>query len=202
MQLAKYIRKTLASVADELMLLTFPLKHRRAPLPPAEQRLSLAADERKREFHEGKRQEFENYAEEERDGRAARDAAKKPEGEECRLSSNWSPSPQNKTSGAGRASSSGGSSTTTACILPRSTTATPPEAQQGRGEVERGNHTATLTDTLVGIRLLLCAVYGSNCLPCILKQDAGDEAEWTQASGRRLRIIATKYSECSLKVQY
>ncbi|XP_075906841.1 putative cartilage matrix-associated protein [Nelusetta ayraudi] len=33
----------------------------------AEQRLSLAADERKREFHEGKRQEFENYAEEERD---------------------------------------------------------------------------------------------------------------------------------------
>ncbi|XP_059191477.1 unique cartilage matrix-associated protein isoform X2 [Centropristis striata] len=33
-----------------------------------EQRLSLAADERKREFHEEKRNEFESYAEEEHDG--------------------------------------------------------------------------------------------------------------------------------------
>ncbi|XP_059191475.1 unique cartilage matrix-associated protein isoform X1 [Centropristis striata] len=32
-----------------------------------EQRLSLAADERKREFHEEKRNEFESYAEEEHD---------------------------------------------------------------------------------------------------------------------------------------
>lgn len=36
--------------------------------------MSLAADERKREFHEEKRQEFENYAEEERDGRSPRDS--------------------------------------------------------------------------------------------------------------------------------
>lgn len=34
----------------------------------AEQRQVLAADERKREFHEDKRSEFENYAEEEHDG--------------------------------------------------------------------------------------------------------------------------------------
>ncbi|XP_049929124.1 unique cartilage matrix-associated protein [Epinephelus moara] len=33
----------------------------------AEQRLMLAADERKREFHEEKRNEFESYAEEEHD---------------------------------------------------------------------------------------------------------------------------------------
>uniref|UniRef100_A0A665VZ82 Unique cartilage matrix-associated protein n=1 Tax=Echeneis naucrates TaxID=173247 RepID=A0A665VZ82_ECHNA len=33
----------------------------------AEQRLVLAADERKREFHEEKRNEFESYAEEEHD---------------------------------------------------------------------------------------------------------------------------------------
>lgn len=50
------------------------------PLPPAEQRMSLAADERKREFHEEKRQEFENYAEEERDGRAPQDIAKSHKG--------------------------------------------------------------------------------------------------------------------------
>lgn len=85
MQLVKYIRKALPLVADELLCwrtrtFNIPLKHRRVPLPPAEQRLSLAADERKREFHEGKRQEFENYAEEERDGRAARDAAKTQRG--------------------------------------------------------------------------------------------------------------------------
>ncbi|KAF0040674.1 hypothetical protein F2P81_006572 [Scophthalmus maximus] len=34
----------------------------------AEQRLVLAADERKREFHEEKRNEFESYAEEDHDG--------------------------------------------------------------------------------------------------------------------------------------
>lgn len=50
------------------------------PLPPAEQRMSLAADERKREFHEEKRQEFENYAEEERDGRALQDRTKSRRG--------------------------------------------------------------------------------------------------------------------------
>lgn len=50
------------------------------PLPPAEQRMSLAADKRKREFHEEKRQEFENYAEEERDGRAPQDGTKSRRG--------------------------------------------------------------------------------------------------------------------------
>lgn len=34
----------------------------------AEQRQVLAADERKREFHEEKRNEFESYAEEDNDG--------------------------------------------------------------------------------------------------------------------------------------
>lgn len=37
-------------------------------LPAVEQRQALAADERKREFHEEKRNEFESYAEEEHDG--------------------------------------------------------------------------------------------------------------------------------------
>lgn len=47
---------------------THMLKHHSAPLPPAEQRQVLAADERKREFHEEKRNEFESFAEEEHDG--------------------------------------------------------------------------------------------------------------------------------------
>lgn len=43
------------------------------PLPPAEQRQVLAADERKRAFHEEKRNEFESFAEEEHDGTETRD---------------------------------------------------------------------------------------------------------------------------------
>lgn len=49
------------------------LKHHSVPLPPAEQRQVLAADERKREFHEEKRNEFESFAEEEHDGTESRD---------------------------------------------------------------------------------------------------------------------------------
>lgn len=156
--ICKIYLQTIALVADEILWCwcggepgpwTFRWNSP-VPLPPAEQRLSLAADERKREFHEEKRQEFENYAEEERDGRAKA----KPKGEAVSVHvENGACPPQNKTSGAGRALSSGGSFTTTACILPRSTTVTPPEAQEGRHVVNK----QTLTDTLVGIGHFLCA---------------------------------------------
>lgn len=54
---------------------THMLKHHSAPLPPAEQRQVLAADERRREFHEEKRNEFESFAEEEHDGTETGDAS-------------------------------------------------------------------------------------------------------------------------------
>jgi hypothetical protein len=40
----------------------------RSPLHPAEQRQVLAADERRRQFHEAKRARLESHAEEEGDG--------------------------------------------------------------------------------------------------------------------------------------
>lgn len=54
------------------------LKHHSVPLPPAEQRQVLAADERKREFHEEKRSEFESFAEEEHDGKETKDISDTP----------------------------------------------------------------------------------------------------------------------------
>lgn len=122
------------------------LKHHSAPLPPAEQRQVLAADERKREFHEEKRNEFESFAEEEHDGTEARDISD-TFGENHPLahcSSNSTSSPQNKTSGAERAPSSGGSFTTTACILPRSTAVTPPETEEDHDGVNRRGISDTL----------------------------------------------------------
>lgn len=38
-------------------------------LPPAEQRVRLAVNERRREYNEEQRDEYENYVEEERDGK-------------------------------------------------------------------------------------------------------------------------------------
>lgn len=92
----------------------------------AEQRQVLAADERRREFHEQKRKKFESHAEEEQDGGPA--------------PTDFSPGPpdhqltktlvfQSKTRGPERAPNSGESSTTMGCILPMSTTGTTPETQ-------------------------------------------------------------------------
>lgn len=111
------------------------LKHHSAPLPPAEQRQVLAADERKREFHEEKRDESESFAEEEHDGTETR-AISDRESPSYSLQLKLRSSPQNKTSGAERAPSSGGSFATTACILARSTAVTPPETEEDRDAVK------------------------------------------------------------------
>lgn len=99
----------------------------------AEQRQILAADERKREFHEEKRNEFESYAEEESDGTQTPTHLMKSfthSLEPAHSSSKTLAISQNKTRGAERAPSSGGSFTTTGCIPPRSTTVTPSETER------------------------------------------------------------------------